>query len=82
MTRRNIAGVRTTIDLPDDLHDAARRVARDSDISLSAAVALLIRNGMRPKGTVEFRISEATGMLAANVGRPITAEDVRSLEDD
>ncbi|MEO5678955.1 MAG: antitoxin [Acidimicrobiales bacterium] len=74
--------MRTTIDLPPDLHAAARGIARDRGMTLSSAVAELIRRGLGQAGTVEFGRSERTGLPVAWVGHPVTEEDVRSLEDD
>ena len=39
-------GVRTTIDLPDDLHKQAQAIARDTHCTLSETVADLIRRGL------------------------------------
>lgn len=74
--------VRTTIDLPPDLHDAARSIARDRGTTLSEAVAELIRRGLGRSGTVEYQRSASTGLPNARVGRLVTHDDVRALEDD
>ena len=74
--------VRTTIDLPPDLHDAARSIARDRGTTLSEAVADLVRRGLGQSGTVEYGRSANTGLPTARVGRIVTQDDVRSLEDD
>lgn len=74
--------MRTTIDLPPDLHEAARSVARDRGGTLSEAVAELIRRGLGRGGTVEFGRSGRTGLPIARVGRVVTLDDVRSLDDD
>lgn len=74
--------MRTTVDLPEELHDAARSLARDRGTSLSDAVADLMRRGLGQRGTVAFGRSPTTGLPTARVGRVITSEDVRSLEDD
>jgi hypothetical protein len=71
--------MRTTIDLPEDLHAQAVAIARDTHQSLSQAVAGLIRRGL---GTGEIGRSARTGLLVAHLGRTITSEDVRRLEDD
>lgn len=75
-------GVRTTIDLPADLHAAVRCIARDRGITLSEAVAELIRRGLGMPGTVAFGRSASTGLATARVGHPVTFDDVRSLEGD
>ena len=74
--------MRTTIDLPPDLHDAARSIARDRGTSLSEAVADLIRRGLGQRGSIVYGRSAVTGLPTATVGRVVTSDDVRSLEDD
>jgi len=74
--------VRTTIDLPPDLHEAARSIARDRGTTLSEAVADLIRRGLGQGGAVTYGRSATTGLPSARVGRVVTRDDVRSLEDD
>jgi predicted transcriptional regulator len=72
--------MRTTIDLPSDLHALARQLAHDSQQTMSEVVTGLIRLGIGqspPKIAATQR-----GMPQMSVGRAITAEDVRSLEDD
>ena len=75
--------MRTTIDLPDDLHAQAMAIARDTHQTLSQAVAALIRRGLlNPAGSADVTKSSRTGLPVARVGRTITSEDVRRLEDD
>lgn len=74
--------MRTTIDLPDDLHQLAISVARDKRQTLSQAVVDLMRRGLDQPHTNEIVISPVTGLATLRVGRPITNEDVRSLDDD
>lgn len=75
--------MRTTIDLPQDLHDLARQLAHDGKRSMSEVIAELIRLGL-----TETRLPHSTpkttkrGMPQVSVGRSITAEDVRSLDDE
>jgi predicted transcriptional regulator len=72
--------MRTTIDLPDELHELARQLAHDGNRSMSEVIAELIRLGLRRTGP-EVRVTER-GLPQLSVGRPITAEDIRSLDDD
>ncbi len=72
--------MRTTVDLPDDLHELARQLAHQANRSMSEVIAELIRQGLR-RGQAEVATS-VRGMPQVSVGRPISAEDVRSLEDD
>jgi hypothetical protein len=74
--------MRTTIDLPEDLHRLAREMARDKSCSLSETVAELMRRGLRDDRAGELKRDELTGLLTIRLGRPTTTEDVRSLEDD
>ena len=77
-----ISGVRTTIDLPDDLHKQALAIARDTRRSLSETVADLIRRGLGAGSTAAISIDRRTGLPVVSVGTVVTSEDVRSLEDE
>jgi phosphoribosylcarboxyaminoimidazole (NCAIR) mutase len=73
--------MRTTIDLPADLHDLARQLAHENNQSMSEVVVALARAGLHSR--VPSSIATSTrGMPVVSVGRPITAEDVRSLDDE
>jgi hypothetical protein len=81
--------MRTTIDLPADLHDAVRSIAAHGRKSMNRTVAELIRRGLAQdpsagdsaaKGGV--RIDKGTGLPLIRSPRPVTAEDVRALEDE
>jgi len=75
--------MRTTIDLPEDLHRQAQAIAQDKRWTLSETVAWLMRRGLttgRPSGKIKR--SPVTGLPTITVGRIITSEDVRSLEDE
>jgi len=74
--------MRTTLDIPDDLHAQAVAIARDSHQSLSQTVAGLIRRGLSSGNPGEVATSARTGLPVAHLGRIITTEDVRRLEDD
>jgi hypothetical protein len=74
--------VRTTIDLPDDLHRQALSIARDTARTLSEIVVELMRRGLgqgKPPGTSR---SPRTGLPVVTLGEIVTTDDVRSLEDD
>jgi len=73
--------MRTTIDLPDDLHAAANDLARSTRQSLSEAIAELMRRGMRT-GSFSVSVCDRTGLPVVDLGRVVTSEDVRSLDDD
>ncbi|MGH3713071.1 MAG: hypothetical protein ACRDT4_06355 [Micromonosporaceae bacterium] len=74
--------MRTTIDLPDDLHKQALSIARDTSRTLSETVADLMRRGLVQGSPTRVSRSRHTGLPVVSVGRVITTEDVRSLEDD
>lgn len=74
--------VRTTIDLPDDLHRVATAIARDQGTSLSEAVAMLLRRAIGTPGNAQVLTSERTGLNVLRLGRTITDEDVRALDDE
>ncbi|PZS20059.1 MAG: antitoxin [Pseudonocardiales bacterium] len=74
--------MRTTIDLPEDLHRVAASVARDKRQTLSQAVADIMRRGLDQPNSDEIVISPITGFPTIRVGRPITNDDIRALDDD
>lgn len=80
--------MRTTIDLPEDLHRIAVASARDTRQSLSQTVAELLRRGLSaPCGAAEgeppaYVIDPATELPRVRSRRLITADDVRSLDNE
>lgn len=74
--------MRTTIDLPEDLHRQAMSIARDTSRSLSETVALLMRRGLSHGLAGEITRSTVTGMPTVHLGTPVTTDDVRALDDD
>jgi Arc/MetJ family transcription regulator len=83
MQMRYDALMRTTIDLPDDLHQQALSIARDTSRSLSETVADLMRRGLGGSGgSVEVSTSARTGLPVVRLGTTISTEDVRALDDD
>jgi hypothetical protein len=73
--------VRTTIDLPDDLHAIATSLAHDRGCTLSTAVVDLLRRALGSQTRVET-IDLRTGFPLLASGRPITTDEVRNLDDD
>jgi len=76
------SGVRTTIDLPHDLHKQALAIARDTHRTLSETVADLMRRGLGAGRTAALFEDRRTGLPLVSVGTVVTSEDVRSLEDE
>jgi predicted transcriptional regulator len=74
--------VRTTVDLPDDVHRLVQGIARDAGTSLSETVSRLLRVALAEPGAVEVRSSPRTGLRVASLGRVVTSDDVRSLDDE
>jgi hypothetical protein len=77
------ANMRTTVDLPDDLYEQAKSIARDTSRTLSDTVADLMRRGLG-KGRAAAAVSRSaeTGLPVIRLGTVITSDDVRALEDD
>jgi Arc/MetJ family transcription regulator len=74
--------MRTTIDLPEDLHKQAVAIARDTSRTLSETVAFLMRRGLGQSQAAEVSQSGRTGLPVVHLGTVITTEDVRALDDD
>ncbi|MBO0701389.1 MAG: antitoxin [Candidatus Dormibacteraeota bacterium] len=74
--------MRTTIDLPDDLHRAATLIARDRHQTLSRTVESLMRAALAHDDHTTMEIDRESGLPTVRVGRPITAEDVSATEED
>jgi hypothetical protein len=75
--------VRTTIDLPDDLHRIVMSLARDTGQTLSQTVATLLRRALEWPAPVECLTDAHTGFPVMRLGgAPITVEDVRALDDE
>ena len=76
------AYMRTTVGLPEDLHAQAVAISRDTHRTLSETVAFLMRRGLGQGQAAEVETSPRTGLPVVHLGRTITTEDVRALEDD
>ena len=81
--------MRTTIDLPDDLHRIASSLARHNKRSLGQVVAELMRRGLEvpahraAEPQAVYRIDDETGLpVIVGAGRVMTDDDVRALEDE
>jgi hypothetical protein len=74
--------MRTTIDLPDDLHKQALAIARDKSRTLSETVADLMRRGLGQGGVSEVTRSAVTGLPIVHLGTVVTTENVRALDDE
>lgn len=76
--------MRTTIDLPEELHQAASALSHHSGRNLSQTVAELMRRGLAapPQAAPPAGINPATGLPLFQSTRTITPEDVRRLDDE
>jgi hypothetical protein len=73
--------VRTTIDLPADLHQLTSALARSRGETLSQTVADILRRTLIDDGGPEVTDDPVTGLPLVRLGRPVTSEDVAALED-
>lgn len=74
--------MRTTVDLPDDLHRQAKAIARDERLTFSQVVAMLMRRGLGAEAGPTVDRDSQSGLPIVSIGRVVTSEDVRSLEDE
>lgn len=74
--------MRTTIDLPPDLHQLTTALARNRKQTLSQTVAEILRRALLSDDGPEVTQDAATGLPVVRLGRPITSDDVAALEDD
>jgi predicted transcriptional regulator len=82
MRRCENALMRTTVDLPEDLHRIAKAIARDRGITFSEAITYLLRRALGERQPAEVSESEQTGLAVIQLGHVITSEDVREADDD
>lgn len=80
------AKMRTTIDLPDDLHRIVTSLATHTRSSLSQTAADLIRRGLalptRDADAPAVSTHAVTGLPVLQSSRSITPEDVKALDDE
>lgn len=88
MLRHYDALMRTTVDLPEDLHRIVSSLAVHTRRSLSSTAVDLIRRGLAVSGSggVESRAvvssNTETGLPMVRLPRTVTPEDVKALEDE
>ena len=80
------AAMRTTIDLPENLHRIASAIAQHTGRTLSQAVAGLMRLGLQSKVAEDdapaYTVHPQTGLPVVRSARPITPADVKALDDE
>lgn len=75
--------MRTTLSLPDDLHAQLLSISRDRRETVSRTVADLLQRALaQDRPGYRMVRNPLTGFLGADLGRPITEDDVRALDDD
>lgn len=81
--------MRTTIDLPDDLHRIVTSLARHTGRSLGQTVAELLRRGLAAdepgrigEAPAVYRVHPQTGLPVVASRQPLTEDDIKSLDDD
>ncbi|HET6953020.1 MAG TPA: hypothetical protein VFI47_21745 [Acidimicrobiales bacterium] len=74
--------MRTTIDLPADLHQLATALARSRKQTLSQTIADVLRGALLTDETPVVTRDELTGLPRVRLWRPVTSEDVAALEDE
>lgn len=80
--------MRTTIDVPPDLHSVLSSLAASNRKSLSQTAVELMRRGLdQPTAAAgaaagALRVSPATGLPVVRLPRAISAEDIRALDDE
>ena len=75
--------MRTTIDLPPDLHALARELAHQQNKTMSQVITDCVRSVLGITPNEGLRVETApSGWPVVKLGRPVTAEDVRTLEDE
>lgn len=74
--------MRITVDIPPDLHRQAQALARDTSRTFSETVVDLMRRGLTQGQAADITTSQRTGLPVVRLGKAITTDEVRSLEDD
>jgi hypothetical protein len=78
--------MRTTVEIPESLHQIAMGLARHTKRSLSQTVVDLMEIGLNsgslPATQEETAVHPQTGLPLARSRRPVTEDDVRSVMDE
>lgn len=80
--------MRTTVDIPEDLHRILSSLATHTRRSLSTTAVDLMRSGLAAASPGEGASSVAvsshaqTGLPVVRLSRTVTPEDVKALEDE
>lgn len=75
--------MRTTITLPDDLHARLVSLSRDRRETVNRTIEELVLHALRgDRPSYSVQRHRQTGFVGIDFGRPLTGDDVRSLDDD
>jgi len=75
--------MRTTIDIPELLHQRITAFARERGQSFSATATQALMRGMAPiETTSTLHRSPLTGLMVINSGHTVTSADVADLIDE
>jgi hypothetical protein len=75
--------MRTTVDLPPDVHDRAKRIAAERHQSLSATLADLTIRGLASLGEpATVSTDPVSGLPTLTLGYQVTGADVAAALDD
>ncbi|MGH9057058.1 MAG: antitoxin [Acidimicrobiales bacterium] len=75
--------MRTTVDLPEDIHRAVRSLAHYRNQSFSKTLGDLVRAALRSTGNAEAAAFDpATLLPVVRLGKPVTTEMVRTILDE
>lgn len=75
--------MRTTVDLPSEVHDRAKRLAEERHQSLSATLAELTIRGLAAMGEpATVTTDPVSGLPTLTLGRRVTDADVAAALDD
>lgn len=75
--------MRTTVNLPDDLHRRIVSVAKDMNKTMSEALVDILRRGLgQPASKLAITVDAETGLPQIELGDVVTTDEVRSLIDE
>lgn len=76
--------MRITVNLDDDLYAIAKGEAHLRDVSISAAVNLLLRRALEPgiEPIPAAMVTDASGWPVVRGKKVVTSEDVKALDDE
>lgn len=75
--------MRTTVDLPPEVHDRAKRIAEERQQSLSATLADLTIRGLASLGEpARVSTDPVSGLPTLTLGHRVTSVDVAKALDD